>query len=361
MIVKEKIEDFIVEEVLDLELKDRGNYSYFVLEKKNWTTLKAMEFIANQLHINVKRFAVAGQKDRRGITRQYVSAYQVSERMLRQVRLKDIKIEFVGYGDQQIALGALRGNRFRLVVRGLEKPLREIPSVVNYYDEQRFGGYRPNLHLVGKAVLQRRYEDAVKLLLLYPFSNETEDYIRARKEMEQMWGKWDRNIFPKYLLSERKIVGYLEKNPTDFKGALKSLPRQLFTMLTQAYQSYLFNESLARYLRITFKNYREVSYAVGTLVFVDEYVDVDWPIVGYASQLDGDVKEIIEALMKEEGIWYETFKSEIPALASEGLTRKAMIRVEDFSLGALKHGVQEVSFFLPKGSYATMVMKALEG
>jgi len=35
------------------------------------------------------------------------------------------------------------------------------------------------------------------------------------------------------------------------------------------------------------------------------------------------------------------------------------VRVDDFRLGSFENGVQEVSFFLPKGSYATVVMKAL--
>jgi len=64
-------------------------------------------------------------------------------------------------------------------------------------------------------------------------------------------------------------------------------------------------------------------------------------------------------MMREEHIWYETFHSEIPALASEGLTRKALVKVDDFRLGSFENGVQEVSFFLLKGAYATVVMKAL--
>ncbi len=65
MKLKVNPEDFRVDEVLELELKERGNYSYFILEKHNWTTLKALQYIAKQLRVNVKRFAVAGQKDRR--------------------------------------------------------------------------------------------------------------------------------------------------------------------------------------------------------------------------------------------------------------------------------------------------------
>lgn len=360
MIIKQMPEDFVVEEVLELALKERGDYAYFILEKKNWTTLKALRFIAKMLHMNVMRFAVGGQKDRQGITRQYVSAYRVPGRTLEKIRLRDIKIEFVGYGDTPIALGQLNGNLFHITARDLKNPLHQISFVVNYYDEQRFGGYRPNLHIIGKEVLRGNYEHAVQLFLLYPFPSETQDHVDARTWMEQHWGEWNINKYPRHMIHERMLIGYLAKRPGDFKGALKALPRQLFTMMTQAYQSYIFNESLARYLKKHFTNYREVPYALGTLVFVDAFVDIDWPLVGYESKLSGDVKEIVEALMKEEGVWYETFKCEIPALSSEGLTRKAMIPVKDFQLSPYKNGVQEVSFFLPKGAYATVVMKALE-
>ncbi len=131
MVVKQEFGDFIVEEVLDLQVQEKGNYSYFILEKKNWTTLKALDTIARQLHTTDKRFAVAGQKDRKGITKQYVSAYQVSREQLLKVKIKDIQITFLGYGDKALALGQLRGNRFRIIARYLEKPLQNIKSVPN--------------------------------------------------------------------------------------------------------------------------------------------------------------------------------------------------------------------------------------
>ena len=350
MLIKETPEDFVVEEVLDLKLKNKGDYIYFILEKKNWTTLKAIECIANQLKIPVKRFSFAGQKDRAGITRQYVSAERVSLEKLNQINLKDIKIEFAGYSDWPISLGSLKGNNFKIVVRNLDRPLQKVDFIVNYYDEQRFGGYRPNLHLVGKNYLLGKYEEAVKLFLLYPFENETKDYVKARKRQEKEWGKWHVDRYPKYLINERKVIGYLAKNPGNYGNAFKVLPKQLFDMIPQAYQSYIWNESLAQYLREKFE-YREVEYSIGKLVFVNRFVDLDWPIIGCDSKLKGDEKRIIEMLMKKEGVWYDNF--------NKSLNRKAMVKVENFKLGLFNKQIQEVSFFLPKGAYATMVIKSL--
>ena len=350
MLIKSEFEDFIVEEVMDLKLKDKGDYTYFILEKKNWTTFKAIESIADQLKVSVRRFSFAGQKDRNGITRQYVSAERVLWDKLKEIDLKDIKLEFVGHSDIPIKVGSLNGNKFKIIVRELDKPLHKIDFVVNYYDEQRFGGYRPNLHLIGKKYLLGEYEEAVKMYLLYPFSNETKDYVKARKRQEKDWGKWHVDRYPKYSINERKIIGYLSGHPNDFKNAFKVLPKQLFSMIPQAYQSYLWNESLAEYLREKFK-YWEVNYSVGKLVFVNEYMDLDWPIIGNDSKLKEDEKKIIENLMKKEGVWYDTF--------SKGLMRKAMIKIDNFKLGSFINGEQEVSFYLPKGAYATMVIKSL--
>ena len=134
MQIKETPEDFIVEERIRLNTKSKGDYTYFLLEKRNWTTLKAIEFISNYLKVPVKRFSFAGQKDRRGITKQHVSAFHISESMLNKIELKDIKIKFLGYGDRPLSLGSLIGNKFQIKYPTKKK----IDFIVNYYDEQRF-------------------------------------------------------------------------------------------------------------------------------------------------------------------------------------------------------------------------------
>jgi len=359
MQIKETPEDFIVEEKIRLNTKFKGDYTYFLLEKRNWTTLSAIDMVAKKLNINVRRFSFAGQKDRQGITKQSVSVHKLSRRDLENLFIKDMKITFIGFGDKPISLGDLEGNKFTIIVKDLSRPLTTIHSFVNYFDDQRFGGYRPNLHLVGKSILEKNYEQAVKYFLLYPFPNETKDYVKARKRQEKEWGKWHVDRYPRYLTNERKLISYLSKNPTDFKDALKILPRQLYTMTTQSYQSYLWNESLSRYIKKNLSDHKIFKYSLGELFVTDHYEDLDWPIIGYKTKLKGKQKEIIEQLMKEEGISFDFFKSEIHALASEGLTRKAFIKIKDLKLGRFENHQQQVSFFLPKGSYATIVIKNL--
>ncbi|MFH1972975.1 MAG: tRNA pseudouridine(13) synthase TruD [archaeon] len=363
MKIKQIPEDFRVEEKYKVKFGGQ-RYAIFILEKRKWTTTKAIEMISKKMRVSINRFNVAGQKDRQGITRQCVSCMDVGKGDVEYVRLKDMKLEFQGYSDFPIQLGGLEGNKFIITIREIKESLEKVDYVPNYFDNQRFGDFRPVLHLVGKEILLGNYERAVKLFLLYPFEKETRDYKEAREEMEKNFGDWFTMDLPKSFVNEKKIVDYLEKNPEDYKGALKNLPRNLFSMTTQAYQSYLFNVSLSRYLERF--DCRKVKYCLGELNFCKEHLDMKWPLIGYESQLDGEVKEIYEKLMKEEGITYETFNCEIPKLASKGIERDMFVKVQDLKLGKLKNNElgkdkkQEVSFFLGKGSYATMVLKGME-
>ena len=352
MKLKSKPEDFVVNEKLSLKTKKEGDYAYFVLEKTNWTTTKAISTLAKIMKVSEKRFSFAGQKDRVGVTKQYVSVHGLHEEDFFRLKVKDMKIKFYGYGDTPIALGSARGNHFKIVVRELKNPLKSNAFFVNYYGEQRFGGYRPNLHWAGKEYILGNYEKCVKLMLAYPYNRENKDYRNARKFFQENWGKWKEclKVCPKMMTIESRILRSLV-NDGNFRKALKSLPRQLFSMIPHAYQSYLWNESLSRYL----KKYegKEFKYSCGKWYFVDSYVDLDWPILDKASKLEGEMKEVVEKLLEEEKVSLEDFDK------AKGLVRKAMVKLDRFKLGQFSNGVQEVSFFLPAGAYATVAVKSL--
>ncbi|MBN1645215.1 tRNA pseudouridine(13) synthase TruD, partial [Candidatus Woesearchaeota archaeon] len=117
--IKQKPEDFIVKEISNIKLDSKGKYTYFLLKKKDYTTLRALEMTARELRTPVKKFGFAGNKDRRAVTSQLCSAEGVSEKRLEEVKLKDIEISFKGKGDKPVCLGDLEGNSFEIVVRNI--------------------------------------------------------------------------------------------------------------------------------------------------------------------------------------------------------------------------------------------------
>ncbi|MEK6950539.1 MAG: tRNA pseudouridine(13) synthase TruD [Nanoarchaeota archaeon] len=338
-------EDFIVTEISALKLKPAGKYLYFKLSKKNWNTLEAVKAIANNLNITEKQIGFAGSKDKQAITLQFCSVSGVSKERLLKVKIDGLKIEVVGYGDIPISLGDLQGNSFEIVVRNLEprnferktkpKIISSLPSVKyipNYFDEQRFG---KNNAAIGKQLLRKDFAEAITLLNL----SQCNEYLASR--------------------------------PHDFIGALKLLPLRQLRLYLNAYQSWLWNETLAQYLQKAGTAIGEIPYSQGKFVFSREnFPGLEIPIIGFGTDLmdlEPGLREIIHKIMEKEDISFSDFIiKQIPTLTLEGERRKALVEVQDLKIDPQEEDERhpgkrkvKLSFTLPKGSYATIVVKGM--
>ncbi len=326
VILKQKPEDFIVEEVTNARPQNTGDYCYFWLRKKDYTTLDAALRVGRAL--GVKKIGFAGNKDRNAITRQLCSAYRITKEKIEQVKLKDIELEFSGYSDVPISLGDLKGNRFTIVVRDVNEQERNNfksrinkIKVINYFDEQRFSEHNVE---IGRAIVKRDFRKAVELLCQ---------------------GKGDYN---------RKVIDYMKENKTNFVGALQIVPKKILTLFVHAYQSLLWNETV----RACVGKGKEVAYSQGRFVF-KAIRNKKIPLLGFGTELNGRVKKIITKLLEKEGITLREFiVRELPDASVEGSERDMVVEVKEFSY-EIDEGVVKLSFFLPKGSYATIVVKYL--
>ncbi|MCS7144720.1 MAG: tRNA pseudouridine(13) synthase TruD, partial [Archaeoglobaceae archaeon] len=114
--IKREAEDFYVEEILELNLAEDGNFAILRVEKKNWETIKFVRVLAKMLGISQKRISFAGTKDKRALTVQFFSISDVKKENIEKLSIKDAKIEFLGYSRREIRLGDLLGNNFRIRV-----------------------------------------------------------------------------------------------------------------------------------------------------------------------------------------------------------------------------------------------------
>ncbi len=335
--LKQIPEDFIVNERSMVKASEKGKYLYFLLRKKNWNTLDVIQKLAAILGVAEKKIGFAGSKDKNAVTQQVCSAEGVARERLIDVKLNDISLDFLGYGDVPISLGDLLGNDFEIVIRNLEEERVERVSLVeNYFDEQRMS---TNNVAIGRALVRKDFVSAV------------------------------------ILIDDALVFRHVEEKKNDYVGALKKIPIRLLRLYVNAYQSYLWNETLAAYLRIKGEVLKEVYYSLGQFVFVRDstlFVDLEVPIIGFGSEdvvVDSTLKKIIGDLMKKEGIDYSDFViKQIPELSLEGEFRKAFVAVENMKIGVIDEdelnvGKKKVlvSFSLGKGSYATMVMKRSVG
>lgn len=301
--IKQKPEDFIVKEISTVKPQKQGRYTYFWLKKKEYTTLDAMEKIAAQLRIPVKKLGFAGNKDKNAVTEQMCSAEGVAESRLNTIKLKDIEVSYAGKGNLPISLGDLEGNEFAIVVRNIDSEPKLSTHFVNYFGEQRFS---KNNALVGKAIVKKDFKKAVELVL-------------------EGKGK-----------TEHNVKKYLDANPNNYVGALKCIQKKMLKMYIHAYQSLLWNKRAEK--------------------FKEEHI----PIVGFNTQID-------KKIMDEERITMRDFIiKQIPELSAEGGFRERTAEAKNLSMSELKEDELNprkkkvlIKFMLPKGSYATEYIRQL--
>jgi len=308
-ILKQIPEDFIVEEVFNTtDLKKDGKFFYYKLTKKGLNTVYTIELLKKQYNAEIN---FAGNKDKNAITSQTISS---NKKILDSIINENISLEFLGRSDEKIHLGENVGNKFIITIRNLtpqeveyikNKIKNKEISFINYFGSQRFG--KDNLK-IAKSILKRDFKTATE-------STDNE-----------------------------KVQNYIEKNPNDFNGALKQLPKKLLNLIINSYQSQVWNLCAER--------------------FKDEFI----PVVGFSTEFNNsDIENYVNEILKEDGLNLRSFIiREIPNILTEGDTRKRITNAKNISLiekdnDELNNGMKKVkiSFELVKGSFATVFIEQL--
>ncbi|MGV8141928.1 MAG: tRNA pseudouridine(13) synthase TruD, partial [Candidatus Woesearchaeota archaeon] len=169
---------------------------------------------------------------------------------------------------------------------------------------------------------------------------------------------------------------YLTAYPNDYISALKKIPRKTLLMFTHAVQSYIFNEALSKILiEAQSSKYTEnisnsddigrysIKYSMGEFVFLrdaKDYANLEGTesleLVGFDTKnMNHHIKHVLEAA----GISLRDFVVKaLPELSVEGAIRECFVEVQNIDVRMLDDRAI-LEFELPKGSYATIVVKAL--
>lgn len=355
--IKQNPEDFLVEEVtpegeileygkkweFDESSKGEGDQLICVLEKVSWDTHLALKEISKRLRISRKRIGFAGTKDKKAVSTQRISLWNVELEKVKALKVKDLALIPLRFSRERVNLGDLKGNRFTIKVYsdkkgGISSNVHKIP---NKFGVQRFGDIRPITHLVGEQIIEGNLEKAVKIYLAEVFEAEREEAREARRKLAESWDyKEALKNFPKWLKFERTMISHLSEFPNDYAGALRKLPKFLKIMFTHSYQAYLFNKFLDEVIK------RNLDYE-------------DGPLYGFETKFKNELeKEILE----KEGLKLEDFRvKSMPEMSSKGMRRPIFIELNDFKVLEKKEDYYVVRFSLPKGCYATVVIDFLFG
>jgi len=241
--IKQIPDDFVVKEISELKLENKGSYSYYILKKKDYTTIAACNLVAEKLSVRSKFINFAGTKDKKAVTEQFIS---IQNGPAKGILLRGIELRYIGRGSERLNLGKLQGNYFEIIVRNLDEVnLSKIKKIPNYFDEQRFGKNMNN-HIIGKHIIKRGFKEACSLI--------------------------------------PELKYYLGRHPNDFVGALRSLDKQVLRMYVHAYQSWLWNKTAE------------------LLIKKGQKSNLKLPILGFETELEENVLKIIKPIMEAENV-----------------------------------------------------------
>lgn len=152
--------DFRVDEIPAYPADGRPGHLLLAMTKRGTNTEDALRAVARHLGVPRSEVGYAGRKDRRAITRQWISVPAPdparTQARLDRFRHPAITLEPGEPHSHKLRRGHLRGNAFAIVVRGVDpevalEPAREklehlrAVGMRNYYGAQRFGREGANL------------------------------------------------------------------------------------------------------------------------------------------------------------------------------------------------------------------------
>jgi len=385
MKLKQRPDDFQVEELPCVEPGQNGPFAYYRLEKRGWTTPDALAAVRRRWKIPFQRLSYGGLKDRHAHTIQYFTIHDGPERDLSQ---GTFSVRYLGrlataYGSEHF-----RGNRFTITMRSLsaaeiERALQALlgisaVGVPNYFDDQRFGSVAGG-RFVAREMVLGNFESALRLALATPYEHDRADAKREKAILNARWGSWSAAKAELPRGHARSIVDYLVYHPTDFKGACARLRPELQGLYLSAWQSHLWNRILSRWLtdHVPAEQLIRVRLKTGEVVMpraVPESVRAAWdtltlPLPSARLKLDPEAPwaGVVTAVMAEEGIALEQMriKGMQKPYFSKG-DRAAKVSVENLTWEAeddeLNRGRRKLvlRFELSRGSYATMIVKRLQ-
>ncbi|MBA4031325.1 MAG: tRNA pseudouridine(13) synthase TruD [Planctomyces sp.] len=145
---KQTPEDFLVEEIPAYLPSGEGEHLFLWIEKRDLSGEMLLSRISRGLNIPSSEIGMAGIKDRRAVTRQWVSVPAKAEGMVTSLESDDLRVLEAKRHRNKLKTGHLHGNRFTAMLRGVRNDPVLIEAIAhrlrtagcpNYYGEQRFG------------------------------------------------------------------------------------------------------------------------------------------------------------------------------------------------------------------------------
>lgn len=400
MTIRKQPADFIVREVLAADLlraatPDRGRkpHALYELQKESLTTPDAVRALARALRVRERDVSYAGLKDRHALTLQHVTvAAPPGPGPAKLVDGPGWSARLLGWIERPLAAAAIDHNDFQIVVRDLtpagaaemgrrasllrcaEDDRADRLLLVNYFGDQRFGSARHGRGFAALHAVRGDFETALRLAIATPARKDTGLRRRFTRLAAERWGDWPGLASDLPPCPERRAIERLAAGAA-FDEALGALPAFLRTMLVESYQSHLWNDTARRLVRGLGGSVITAEDPFGELLFPSpdsvppSLRTLSLPMPAPGVTLAEPWKPAAEETLRAEGITLESLRPPRSAgLAFGAADRPLFVQVSGMTLAPAEPDdlaassarlKRTVRFGLPRGAYATVILRAL--
>lgn len=196
---KQSKDDFIVTEIPLYEFSSEGEHIIIKLRKKDLSTWDALQIISDKIGCKNRDIGYAGLKDKNALTIQYISIHQDYFEAIKKFEHPQIKFLELTRHNNKIKIGHLKGNKFfirlkrvqpkdSLILEGVLEKISKF-GIPNYFGFQRFGIDADN-YLKGKAIIDGTLKiknKKLKTMLLNSYQSYIfNDWLSKRVEISKL-------------------------------------------------------------------------------------------------------------------------------------------------------------------------------
>jgi tRNA pseudouridine13 synthase len=327
-VIKQLPEDFVVEELPAYEPDGAGDHLFVTIRKRELTTRELVDRIRRCCMLSDDAIGVAGLKDAHAVTTQVISIPLEAESHLHGIEDDKVQILAAKPHSNKLRTGHLAGNRFTIKIRDARSDGGDMLTAIierikmrgmlNFYDTQRFGQEgktgRDGMKLLtlGRDSKKFREKWQAKLQLSAAQSLMFNDYLAERTQ------RWGDTLFLGDMMAKCDTGGVFWLDDLEFDRSR----------------------------------------------FVKGEIVPTGPIFGKKMRSPRGEMELFERqILERHGVTLEMFAAFGKMVL--GTRRENIVRPKNLVAGYTAPTEAELSFELPSGSYATVllaeIMKPLSG
>jgi tRNA pseudouridine13 synthase len=386
MKLKSTPEDFRVDEITSVR-PSNGTHALYRLTKAGLGTPEAIAEVLSRWNIERRRISYGGLKDRHATTLQHFSIAHGPKTGFTD---RSMQVEYLGQIPRPFHAKDIQANRFEIRLRKIATSQRERLDrnadwlgrfgAINYFDDQRFGSIGESGELIGMHWCKLNYERALYIALAEQNPHDRPREKEQKEILRTYWGQWEKCKAMLDRSHRRSIVTYLLDHPVDFKRALALVRLDLRSIYVAALQSWIWNRWVSTLIdRFNEqKTERHLPSKSGQLALPDLATEdrqqlwrSQWnvrlplPSARQHHWPEGTLEDL-ESVVGELGLTVRELRLKFPrdTFFSRG-EREVLLFAKDFRANwestDSKQGQSDwkLAFELPRGAYATMIIRQL--